>query len=129
MRIAGNIKLLLLLLLGFQWAAGGCTHDSEEELYGKPDLTNCDLSQVTYTLTVRPILQQHCYSCHASSIAEGNVILDDFEGVKTVMNNGKLLGSIRHQPGHIPMPQDGPKLSDCDIARIAKWFDSGALNN
>jgi mono/diheme cytochrome c family protein len=129
MRIAANIRLLLLLLLGFPWALGGCTHDSEEELYGKPDLTNCDLSQVTYALTVRPILQQNCYSCHASNIAEGNVTLDDYEGVKQQMNNGKLLGSIKHLPGHPPMPQNGPKLSDCNIARITKWFDSGALNN
>jgi hypothetical protein len=126
MKSSRNTRLLLLLLLAFPWA---CTHESEEELYGKPDLANCDLSQVTYALTVRPILQQHCYSCHASSIASGNVVLDDYEGVKKQMNNGKLLGSIRHQPGHIPMPQDGPKLSDCNIARIVKWFDGGALNN
>jgi hypothetical protein len=128
MRISGNIKVLLLLV-GLHWATGGCTNESEEELYGKPELTNCDLSQVTYTLTVRPILQQHCYSCHTTEFAEANVILDDYEGVKQQMNNGRLLGSIRHSPGHPPMPKNGPKLSDCHIALIAKWFDAGALNN
>jgi hypothetical protein len=128
MRIAGNIKVLLLLL-GTQWGIGGCTNDSEEELYGKPDINNCDLRQVTYALTVRPILQQHCYSCHTTGFASGNVTLDDYTGVKKQMDNGKLLGSIKHLPGHPPMPQNGPKLSDCNIARITKWYDSGALNN
>jgi hypothetical protein len=129
MKIAANIKVLLLLLLLLPGAQWGCTHDSEEELYGKPDIANCDLSQATYALTVRPILQQHCYSCHASSIASGTVTLDDYAGVKKQMDNGKLLGSIKHLPGHPPMPQNGPKLSDCHIALITKWFDAGALNN
>jgi mono/diheme cytochrome c family protein len=128
MRIAGNIKVLLLLG-GIQWAIGGCTNDSEEALYGKPDIGNCDLTQATYALTVRPILQQNCYSCHTSSFPSGDVTLDDYTGVKKQMDNGKLLGSIKHLPGHRPMPEGGPKLSDCNIARITKWFDAGALNN
>jgi mono/diheme cytochrome c family protein len=128
MRISGNIKVLLLLV-SIHWGLGGCTNDSEEELYGQPDLGNCDLSQVSYAVTVRPILQQHCYSCHGGGYAEGNVTLDDIDGVKQQLNNGKLLGSIRHLPGHPPMPQNGPKLSDCHIALIAKWYDTGAPNN
>jgi hypothetical protein len=128
MRITGNIRIILLLV-GLQWGTGGCTNNNEEELYGKPDVGTCDLSQVTYALTVRPILQQHCYSCHTSSFPSGDVALDEYTGVKKQMDNGKLLGSIKHQPGHIPMPAGGPKLSDCNIARITKWFDSGALNN
>lgn len=124
MKIAGKIAALLLLL-----GLGSCTHDNEEELYGTPEAGSCDLSQVTYTLTVRPILQQHCYSCHAGGFASGNVTLDAYAGVKMQLDNGKLLGSIRHLPGHPPMPQNGPKLSDCHIARIAKWHEAGAPNN
>jgi hypothetical protein len=128
MRLSGNIKIILLLG-GILSGIAGCTHDSEEELYGKPDLGNCDLSQVTYHLTVRPILQQHCYNCHTTGFAEANVILDEYDGVKKQMDNGRLLASIRHQPGHPPMPQDGPMLSDCNIALIAKWFESGSPHN
>jgi hypothetical protein len=128
MRITGNNKVLLWLG-GLLWALGGCANDNEEALYGRPELGTCDLSQATYALTVRPILQQHCYSCHTGSFPSGNIALDDYSGVKRQLDNGQLLGSIRHLPGHAPMPQGGPKLSDCHIALIAKWYDSGALNN
>jgi hypothetical protein len=117
------------LAAGLLGAVGSCTNDNEETLYGKPDIGACDLSQATYALTVRPILQQNCYSCHTGSFASGNIALDDYTNVKTQMDNGKLLGSIKHLPGHRPMPDGGPKLSECNIARITKWYDAGALNN
>lgn len=124
------MKLLLSIrVLFFGLGLASCTNDSEEELYGKTKPGNCDLSQASYALTVKPLLQQHCYSCHSGGFASGNVTLDDYPGVKTQMDNGKLLGSIRHLPGHPPMPQNAPKLSDCNIALIAKWFDAGAPNN
>jgi hypothetical protein len=128
MRITRNIQVVLLLAV-LPGAIGSCTNDSEEELYGKPSIESCEVSQVTYALTVRPILQQHCYSCHSSSFPSGNVTLDDYTGVKRQMDNGHLLGSIKHLPGHPAMPQGGPKLSDCQIARITKWYESGSLNN
>lgn len=124
MKLPLNIRVLLLSL-----GLASCTNDSEEELYGNTDPANCDLSQVTYALTVKPILQQNCYSCHGGGIAEGSVTLDDYPGVKTQLDKGKLLASIRHLPGHPPMPKNAPKLSECNIARIAKWYDAGAPNN
>lgn len=119
--------LFPVLLLCLSLAS--CVNDSEEELYGDTGLVNCNQGQVTYALTVKPILQQNCYSCHSGGFAQGNVHLDDYPGVKTQMDNGKLLASIRHEPGHPPMPQLAPKLSDCTIALIAKWYDAGAPNN
>ncbi|MGV3503151.1 MAG: c-type cytochrome [Adhaeribacter sp.] len=124
MKLSTHIPVLLFLL-----GLASCANDSEEELYGDTGLANCNQSQVTYALTVKPILQQNCYSCHSGGFVQGNVHLDDYNGVKTQMDNGKLLASIRHEPGHPPMPQLAPKLSDCNIALIAKWFDAGSPNN
>lgn len=128
MKIAANLTFIFLLA-ALYGGMTGCTNNSEEELFGKQKPDNCDLSQVTYALTIKPMLQQHCYSCHSSDIASGNVVLDNYAGVKKQMDNGRLLGAVRHLPGYTPMPFNGSKLSDCNIARIVKWFDAGAPDN
>ncbi len=41
----------------------------------------------------------------------------------------KLYGTISHASGYSPMPKGGAKLSNCQIATIKKWVDTGMLNN
>ncbi|WP_242929113.1 hypothetical protein [Pontibacter vulgaris] len=108
-----------------------CSSDNEEDLDPKPDPLpqQCDTTSVTFSGTVAPILASNCYSCHASAIAQGGVVLDTYAGVKQQADRGNLIGVITHAPGFPPMPQGGNKLSDCNIAKIKKWVDSGALNN
>jgi hypothetical protein len=57
------------------------------------------------------------------------MILDTYARVKTVADNGKLMGVITHANGFPQMPKGGNKLSDCNIAKIKKWVDAGAPNN
>jgi hypothetical protein len=102
----------------------GCYYDVEEELYP----STCDTSSVTFA-SVNTILQANCLSCHNSSLSSGNVNLDGHTQVKTYADNGKLMGTITHSSGFVPMPQGGNKLSDCEIATIQKWILNGTPNN
>lgn len=108
----------------------GCTNYNEEELYGTAKEEVCVIATATFTSDVKPIMQRECYSCHTTSFASGNTILDTHAGVKSAaIDHGHLLAVINHEPGHTPMPLGAGKLPACDIAKIKKWIDLGALNN
>jgi Planctomycete cytochrome C len=79
--------------------------------------TGCDTANVTFSGSIKPILQTYCIN------------FSTYSGVKANATNGKLLGSIRHDAGFSPMPQNGNKLSTCNIALIKAWIDAGAPNN
>jgi hypothetical protein len=104
----------------------GCYYDIAEELYPG---SICDTTAVTFSGSVNGILQQNCISCHNSSITSGNVNLEGFSHVNTYVQNGRLIGTITHSAGFIPMPQGAGKLSDCEIATIQRWVNNGTQNN
>ena len=89
----------------------------------------CDITNVTYSATVAPILQTYCTGCHSGSTPSGGISLATHAGVATVAGNGKLYGAISHQSGFVAMPQGGNKLPNCQIDQIKIWIDSGAANN
>jgi mono/diheme cytochrome c family protein len=91
--------------------------------------TECDTINVTYASTIRPILQNSCLGCHSGTAPSGGIPLETHSDVLAVVNNGKLLGSIRHEQGYSTMPKGGAKLNDCYITQIEKWINNGAPNN
>lgn len=93
------------------------------------NVSDCDTANVTYSGTVMPILQAYCYGCHSSPNGSGGIILTSYNDVVTLVNNGKLWGSINFLSGYIGMPYNGNKMSDCNLAKIRIWIDSGAINN
>ena len=106
----------------------GCYYDNEEDLY--PSLSNsCDTTNVTYSMTVAPIMQNNCNQCHSQSIASGGIITVGYNDLIIIVNSGRLWGTINHLAGYSFMPKNGNKLSDCDIAKIGKWIHNGAPNN
>jgi uncharacterized membrane protein len=126
MRILISVITVLLLLL----TVSTCYYDSQEYLF--PQLNNtCDTSQYTFALSVKPILQNNCYSCHSNSTASfgGNVKLENYADVKTAADNGSLLGTLEQTGNYPAMPQGASKLDACKITIIRKWIQSGAMNN
>ena len=107
----------------------GCAYDNAEDVFADLPPQQCDAASATYSLTISPILDQHCRTCHNSRLPSGNVNLDGYAQVKRYADNGLLVGVTSHAPGFDPMPQGLPKLSDCDLARIKKWVDDKAPNN
>jgi mono/diheme cytochrome c family protein len=117
-------KILYVILIPLVLSLFSCTHDPEDTadpIPPDPDPGSCDSTLVTYSGTVVPILQANCFSCHTGQTPSGGLDLSNYDQLAIVAQNGSLLGSIRHESGYSPMPHDLPKLSDCDIALIAKW--------
>lgn len=123
-------RTITLFLILFVVTLSNCYYDSEEKLY--PVLsTSCDLENVTFAATIKPILQASCYTCHSNSnyVNQGSGIkLENYDDVK-IQASGRLMGSIKHDPGFSPMPNGGGKITDCEINQIQKWIDNGMPNN
>ena len=91
----------------------------------------CDTANSEYMADVVPILSSYCYSCHGTNSNSGSmgIILEGHANLKAKADAGILLGVITHASGYTPMPQDGTKLSDCNINKIRSWINHGAQNN
>ena len=118
----------IIIIFFFASATGitSCYYDNEEELY------NCtvDAASVKYSTTVTSIINSYgCIGCHSGPSPSGSLNFSTYAGVKGVADNGRLYGAINHDPGFVPMPQGGGKMSGCDIKRIKAWIDAGAPNN
>lgn len=124
-------RILTIFSILFVATFIGCYYDNEEKLY--PELnTDCDLTTVTFSGTVKPILQASCYTCHSNSnylSAGGGIKLENHADVKTMAESGKLMGAVKHESGFIPMPNGGGKLSNCEISKLQQWVDNQMPNN
>ena len=104
----------------------GCYYDNEEELY---PTNTCKTDDMSYTGDVLPILEDNCYSCHSQASNQGGVTLEGYDNLKIYVDNGKLIGAIKHEDGFAAMPQGAPQLGECQIAKIEAWVDQGASDN
>ena len=107
-----NIKLLNT------WIAQGAQNlfcDEEE----------CDTTNVTYTSPVSGIVQKHCLGCHNDNNPLGGLSLQGYDNVVTVANDGRLMGTVKHEAGYPAMPKNSSKLSDCKITQLEIWTQNG----
>jgi hypothetical protein len=123
-------KNILMVLIVACIALLSCEHKKEVIAY--PPLNNCDTSNVRYSVEIKSILSNNCYSCHAAAVSVangGNITLDSYSNLQQYANSGLLLNVILHTPGYDFMPKSGGKLSDCDIAAIRTWIRNNYPNN
>lgn len=118
---------MLLIIAGLLLYA--CYYDSEEYLYPAGSGSGCDTTNVTYSGTVAPLLTTHCVGCHNPASPSAGIDVSTYSTLLVTVNNGKLWGTINHDPGFSPMPKNGSKLSACNLKKIRKWIDNGAPNN
>lgn len=85
----------------------------------------CDSSKITFSKTIFPIFQSYCIGCHKLE----KPMLNDYEQIKTQIDNGKIVCSISHESSCKPMPSADGKLSACKIELIKKWIANGTPNN
>lgn len=125
---------ILFFMICFAVLVSSCYYDSEQYIYGASE---CDTTDVTYSATIQPIIELNCYICHSSanaSFAGGDNVLEGYENIIEQVEPGiaeesNLYGDIAWLPGFNHMPKGQPQISDCDIAKVKKWIDDGALNN
>jgi hypothetical protein len=73
---------------------------------------------------IRPVLAEHCYSCHSGATPFAGLRLDSPQAMKGVVESGKLLSAL-HRDGKIKMPPAGPLAAD-QIADFEAWVKLGA---
>lgn len=91
--------------------------------------TTCDTTNITYSGRVQQILQTKCIGCHSAGAPSGGVTLSTYAGLLVVVNDGSLLGALKHQTGFVAMPQGQGMIPACEIAQIEAWVNAGAPNN
>ena len=86
--------------------------------------------------TIRPILANNCYSCHAASQL-GGLRLDSLEAMTKGGSHGPaivpgkpdeslLITAVRQTDPNLKMPMGG-KLKDSEIASLEAWVKAGAM--
>src|SRR3984893_15373434 len=91
---------------------------------------------VTFTKDIAPILQRSCQQCHHPD-GVAPMALVTYEDVRPWARSIKARTGLRWQRGAMPpwfveknigiqKFKNDPSLSDEEIARIARWVDSGA---
>jgi hypothetical protein len=103
-----------------------CYYDNEEALY--PNLnSSCDTTNVTYSATIEPILNNNCYSCHSDANAAfgGNVHLQ--RAADVISMSSRIAVAIK-RTGAFPMPPSG-KLNSCAISQFDLWVKKGTPDN
>lgn len=90
---------------------------------------NCDTTNVTFSGTILPLIQNNCLGCHSGGTPGGQIDLSNHLNISVVALNGRLFGAVNHDPGFQPMPRGGSKLQQCRIDQIRIWIQDGAINN
>ena len=89
---------------------------------------------------VRPVLVEHCYSCHSAEAKKlkGNLYLDSKAGWEKGGDSGEavivpgqpeaslLLRSVQHLEADLEMPPKKPRLPAAVIADLVAWVKMGA---
>lgn len=89
----------------------------------------CDTSNVTFSLNVKPIIQNNCQGCHSGGNPKGGILLSNYTEIKSRVQSGQLLGAINHQAGFTSMPYNQSKLNQCLIDQIQIWANADTPNN
>ncbi len=93
--------------------------------------------QVDYLRDIKPILTQHCTSCHGRTKQQNGLRLDTAETSRNGGDSGpsivagkadeSLLISAVMGDGDVErMPPEGPPLSGDEVALLKRWIDQGA---
>lgn len=123
------LKLFFIVLSGLTaFALNSCSYDNENSLY--PELVNeCDTTDIRYSNTIKPIINNNCLSCHGNNyMTEGaGLNLATYDNVK---NNINIIVQAINHTGNLPkMPKNAAKLSDCDLKKIDIWVKNATPNN
>ncbi|MEW5975669.1 MAG: PSD1 and planctomycete cytochrome C domain-containing protein [Acidobacteriota bacterium] len=89
-----------------------------------------------FEMRVRPVLAQHCFSCHTAS-KMGGLTMDSRESLLKGGQSGPalragdpdnslLIQAVRHRHERLKMPPSG-KLEEREIADLAAWIRDGAV--
>ena len=85
----------------------------------------CKTANLSFSNDIWPTISNNCTSCHGGS---GGVDIEDYNDVKVLVDNSKLINVLYGKNGSPLMPPNG-ELSKCEIDQIEQWINDGALDN
>ena len=86
--------------------------------------SECDTVQVTYSLSIKPLVDTNCKGCHNATTQSGSVNLDGYANFSAHAERSL----IRMRDSQNPMPPSG-KPSDCISRTLEIWITDGKPNN
>lgn len=89
------------------------------------DEEDCDTTAVSYAAPVSGIIQKHCLGCHSDNNPLGGLSLQGYDNVVATADDGRLMGTVKHEAGYPAMPKNSSKLSDCKILQLETWIQNG----
>jgi hypothetical protein len=118
--------MFTIFLLTTIWVS--CSRDKLKEP-SLPDVS-CDTIVATYTGVVKNILDNSCANigCHNEIGPAAGIVLSNFSGARAGVDNGKVICTMRHQSGCVPMPPGAPRLADSLIRAVECWKENGFPN-
>jgi uncharacterized membrane protein len=112
-------KVFLLLFLSVSLSACLSNVDEVEEI----DPGNADpCADITFSMNVKPIIDNNCVSCHSTSGQASFLNLETYNAVAA--NATKVKSEVVSKD----MPIGGT-LTNEEISAISCWVDAGAVNN
>jgi len=121
-----RLFISLLVFSLFSLFIVSCYYDNEEALYPTIN-SSCDTTNVTYSGTIAPILNNSCLGCHSNPATGGSILLTTYAEV--VASAPRITGSVKQLSGFSAMPKNSGKLKSCSITQWDIWVRKGMLNN
>ncbi len=96
-------------------------------------------AKITYDEHVRPILREHCATCHNQDAKKSDLAIDTFAALmhggasgEVVapgdLDGSRLWGLVNHTD-EPKMPPNQDRIPDAKLAMIKAWIAGGALEN
>lgn len=96
-------------------------------------------AKVTYDEHVRPILREHCFSCHGPDTKKADLSLDNYAAAMRGGSTGEIIApgdpdssrlwALVNHTDEPKMPPKQDKLPEAKLATIKAWLVGGALEN
>lgn len=113
-------RLLLIPALFSILLISSCSSGSDDDDMGPPPPSN----KVTYTGTVKAIIDAHCISCHNNPpVNNAPMSLTTYDNVKSAVQTRGLIGKVESGA----MPPVGEDLTLMEVQAIKDWEAGGFL--
>ena len=83
-----------------------------------------DCSVITYTASIKPILDSRCIKCHSGPKPKHNINLSHWEGTKEAVDH-ELMCVITFEENCPKMPPLGQRLNAVEVQTIDCWIQNG----
>lgn len=103
-----------------KWVAQGALNNECKQ--------TCSDLPITYTKTIKPLINKYCTGCHFGDYAQDGIELEAHSQIAEIALDGRLMNSLLGINNVSRMPQL-TAMPNCEIEQIRKWIADGAPKN